>query len=188
MINFETIYNENYNNVLNYINSKIKDRLTAEDLTAEVFEKVYKHLESGISGAFNSEKAKFNTWLMAITNNHLIDHFRKTANDNRVQNVSDFVNEEGDEIFQFVGSKDSETDFDINEIELKNRLDKAFDSLKPKYKRVAELYFRKEMKYIEIAEMCQIPIGTVKATIMRCREMLQAELKSLHNVRKVVMA
>jgi len=177
---FEVIYKENYNNVLNYINSKIKDRLMSEDLTAEVFEKVYKHFNT-----FNPEKAKFTTWLTKIIDNHVIDYLRKSANESKVNYVSDFVNNEGEEIFQFVGSRDNETNFNIEETELKNKIDKAFNSLNPKYKRIAELYFRKEMKYTEIAEMCQIPMGTVKATIMRCRELLQDEL---NNVRNVVMA
>ena len=43
----------------------------AEDLTQEVFIKIYRTLAS-----FDSEKASFNTWVTTVTRNLLVDHFR----------------------------------------------------------------------------------------------------------------
>ena len=48
----------------------------AQDLTQEVFIKVYRTV-----GSFDGEKASFNTWLTTVTRNLLVDHFRKTRND-----------------------------------------------------------------------------------------------------------
>ena len=48
----------------------------AQDLTQEVFIKVYRTV-----GSFDGEKASFNTWVTTVTRNLLVDHFRKTRND-----------------------------------------------------------------------------------------------------------
>jgi len=50
-------------------------------------------------------------------------------------------------------------------------------TLKPKYQRIAELYFLQDKPYNEVAELLEIPLGTVKGMINRVRTMLQAELK-----------
>jgi DNA-directed RNA polymerase specialized sigma24 family protein len=38
----------------------------------------------------------------------------------------------------------------------------------------------REKKYEEIATICNVPMNTVKVMIMRCREMLQAQLKPVY--------
>ncbi len=61
-------------------------------------------------------------------------------------------------------------------MELKKRINRAFNTLKPNYKRIAELFFLDGKKYHEIAEICQIPMGSVKGMINRARTLLQMEL------------
>ena len=45
----------------------------AEDLTQDVFIKVFRHLSS-----YNSESGQFVTWMMSVGRNLLIDHYRQT--------------------------------------------------------------------------------------------------------------
>jgi RNA polymerase sigma factor (sigma-70 family) len=171
---FEVVYKENYNNVLNYINSKIKDRNIAEDETVKVFVKVSKHLDN-----YDPNKASFNSWLMTITNRVIIDYFR-TNHQDRYQNVSNFVDSEtGDETFQFVSHTDSEANYNIENRELRKSIDAAVNKLKPDYKRIAELHFIEGYNYQEVVEATNLPIGSVKAMIFRVREILQVELKSV---------
>ena len=89
----EVIYKENYASILNYVSMKVKDKLTAEDITADVFLKVCTKLNT-FNPDYVSEKGNktsFNTWLHTIANNCIIDKFRKDAKEN-VQNVGEFVN------------------------------------------------------------------------------------------------
>ena len=55
----------------------------------------------------------------------------------------------------------------------------SFRSLKPKYRRVAVLYFMNQKQYKEIAEILDIPMGTVFGMISRCRAMLQESLVAI---------
>ena len=54
----------------------------AQDLTQEVFIKVYRTV-----GSFDGEKASFNTWVTAVTRNLLVDHFRKTRNERATDSI-----------------------------------------------------------------------------------------------------
>jgi len=182
MKDIEIIYRENHVAVLNYINWKINNIEDSEEIANDVFIKVNNNLNN-----YDANKSAFGTWLRTITNNSIIDYYRKNAKESKVQKVSDFVNADGDETFQFIADRQSEAGYQLENDELSQKLLKAFRSLKPKYRKIALLYFMKDKQYNEIAEICQIPMGTVKGHIFRIREMLQAELKEVH-VSKMVMA
>lgn len=57
--------------VRNFILSKVNDFNLAEDLTSEVFLKVYSNISS-----FDEKKASLSTWIFTITRNLLIDYYR----------------------------------------------------------------------------------------------------------------
>jgi len=173
MKNFNQIYAENYTTILNYVNFKVRNLHDAEDITSIAFVKVSQNLHT-----FDSTKANLNTWLHTIANNCIIDFIRMETNrKTNTLHVSNFVDAEtGKEFIELPDNsvKNSRNDMESNE--LHRKLAKAFRSLKPKYKTIAYLYFLKEREYNEIATMCNVPMGTVKGMISRCREMLQTEL------------
>jgi len=171
MKTFEQVYTENYTLILNYVSFKVQNNAVAEDITSDTFIKAMQYYKT-----FDESKSKVATWLHNIANTCIVDFFRgKNGNFQKVGKVSDFVNEEGIETFGFV------TDVDTNDLaernELMSKVAKAFRSLKPKYRKIATLYFLREMQYAEIAEICELPLNTVKVMIMRSREMLQSELQ-----------
>ena len=177
----EVIYKENYASILNYVSMKVKDKLIAEDITADVFLKVCTKLKT-FNPDYVSEKGNktsFNTWLHTIANNCIIDKFRKDAKEN-VQNVGEFVNAEtGKETFQFVSHEDSEANYNIENLELKKAIYAAIDKLKPAYRNIAILHFINELNYNEVVKATNIPLNTVKVMIFKVRERLQTELKSV---------
>lgn len=67
----EKIYRDFYNKVYGYILSKIQNVHNAEDLTSDVFLKVYEKLDS-----FDDSKASLSTWIYTITRNTLTDFYR----------------------------------------------------------------------------------------------------------------
>ena len=68
---FGAHYNQYKHKVFSFFFYRLNgDRATAEDLTGDVFVKVYEHFDS-----FDSSK-KFYSWLFTIVRNTLIDHFR----------------------------------------------------------------------------------------------------------------
>ena len=65
------IYEDYHFKVRNFILSKVNDFNLAEDLTSEVFLKVYKNIDK-----FDSKKSSISTWIFTITRNNLIDYYR----------------------------------------------------------------------------------------------------------------
>lgn len=65
------IYKDYYKKVFGFIFGKTSNHTLAEDLTSEVFLKVYEKLDS-----FDDTKASLSTWIYTITRNKLTDYFR----------------------------------------------------------------------------------------------------------------
>ncbi|RMF56049.1 MAG: sigma-70 family RNA polymerase sigma factor, partial [Calditrichaeota bacterium] len=63
--------------------------------------------------------------------------------------------------------------------ERKQMIDDAIDSLPPRYRQVIILRHKEEKSYEEIAELLELPLGTVKARIFRAREMLNKRIKDI---------
>jgi RNA polymerase sigma-70 factor (ECF subfamily) len=163
------IYNKNYKSVYNYVLNRVNlKHEVCEEIVADVFIKANNHLPF-----YDGSIAKINTWLYNIAKNSVIDYYRKNAK-NPLINVGDWQDSEGNEYFQFVGDNDSSKLVENNE--LKTQINKAFSNLKPKYKEIAEMYFIEQMKYEEISESLNVPMGTVKGMLNRVKEMLKNEL------------
>jgi len=68
----ENLINRHQARVFNFINSKVQDRDTAEDIFQDTFIKVIKTIKNG---QYN-EEGKFLPWIMRIAHNLVIDFFR----------------------------------------------------------------------------------------------------------------
>jgi RNA polymerase sigma-70 factor (ECF subfamily) len=167
-----TIYHKYYKQVYYFILGKVNNQAhIAEELTNDVFMKAKEHLEK-----YDVYLAKLNTWLFTIAKNTVIDHFR-TAHADKYISVDNFVDSEtGRETFQIADN--NETD-NVENDELSTAIQRAMYSLKPKYRRIAELFFMEQKKYDEIAEILDIPMGSVKGMINRVRAMLQESLQGV---------
>jgi RNA polymerase sigma-70 factor (ECF subfamily) len=169
----EEIYKKYYSEVYRYILTKVKRIEDAEEIASDVFIRCNKHL-----AVYDVNKAKLTTWLYSIANNLIIDHYRKV---NVTVNVSQFSDEEtGKEVFQFIGN--DTTDSDVNNSETMTAINYAMSKLKPKQREVAEMYFKDNEQYTKIAEVLEMPLNTVKVTIMRIREVLQSQLKKEYSM------
>lgn len=71
MVDGEKLYQEFYPKVLGYVRSKVSPS-EAEDVTANVFVKVYANLER-----FDEQRASLSTWIYTITHNTVIDHWKR---------------------------------------------------------------------------------------------------------------
>lgn len=71
MIGTEEIYLAYYDKVSAYIRGKVHNYHDAEDLTSQVFEKIYGKLHT-----FDESRASLSTWIYTITRNTVTDHFR----------------------------------------------------------------------------------------------------------------
>lgn len=169
-INFTLVYNQNFATILNYCTAKLKNTEIAEEVANDVFIKFQRHLTDGL---YNPDLCAIKTYLFTICNSAIIDQLRSQKNN--TINIESYVDNNGNEFFSISDDSLNASDRMIDN-EFYNKIQKSFDMLKPNAKRVAELYFLEQKKYVEIAEICNISLNNVKVTILRAREVLQIEL------------
>lgn len=150
----------------------VGNKVDAEDLTIEAFGKAFRNIE------LYSTNYAFSTWLFKIASNNGIDFLRRK----KAKVVSiDQENEDKEESnSRQITICDDQPDPSESMIRSQTveTVRAVVDKLKPRYKRLVELRYFKELTYEEIAEQLDMPIGTVKAQLFRSRELLYNILKN----------
>jgi RNA polymerase sigma-70 factor, ECF subfamily len=169
MESFLNVYNQFNKQVFNFINQSINYKSEiAEEITQDIFVKIASNLD-----IFDDSKSSLKTWVFNISKNTLIDHYR--TNKTFTINVGSYKDENGNESFQFVGNTQADTEI-LNE-EKMNSINKAFEKLTGLTKRVAELSLLEQRSYNEVADILDIPLGTVKGTLLRAKNQLKSVLQ-----------
>jgi RNA polymerase sigma-70 factor, ECF subfamily len=139
----------------------------AQDLTQEVFLRVYRTLKT-----FRAAEGSFGTWLARLTRNLLIDNYRRT----RQERVTDSIEEQLPMLEETVAHA-SRPDGLVAGREASEILQAALQKLSPELREAVILRDLQEMEYREIAEILHIPEGTVKSRLNRGRGELARVLR-----------
>jgi RNA polymerase sigma-70 factor (ECF subfamily) len=131
----------------------------AEDLTQEVFLRVFRSLKS-----FRIDEGQFATWLTSLTRNLLIDHYRKTRKDRALEPL-----EEQLPMLEEHRAAETQADSLTRDRETGEMLQAALGRLSPELREAVILRDLQEMEYRDIAEVLNVPEGTVKSRINRGR-------------------
>ncbi len=138
----------------------------AQDLTQEVFIKVYRTV-----GSFDGDKASFGTWVTTVTRNLLVDHFRKTRND-RATDSMDAVrgaDEDGPTLADRLSDGAPGPQVHVESRERREMVQRALRQISPDLREAVILRDLQDMDYREIAQVLKVPEGTVKSRINRGR-------------------
>ena len=149
----------------------------AEDLTQEVFLKVYRNLRS-----FDPTKASFGVWLTALTRNLLVDNYRRSRMDRASESLDESANGEDDgptRAERLADTRGGGQERHVAGIELRAKIQKALAQVSPELREAVILRDLEDMDYRDIAETLCIPQGTVKSRISRGRAELARLLKGL---------
>lgn len=154
--------------IVNYVYRITHRYEDAHDLAQEVFVKVYLALDR------YDPKYQFSTWIFRIAQNSAIDALRKKG----VSEVSLTRNDDDEQ-----GGKEREfADVgvspyrDLKNKQLSSAIDHAVDQLPLEYRELIQLRHFAELSYDEIADMKQLPLGTVKNKLFRARNLLKDAL------------
>jgi len=146
----------------------------AEDLTQDVFLKLYKSLDTF------DRRANFQTWLISVSRNLCIDHYRAVRKEretiNRDVDPSDFA----------PASPDTRVDTQLEQRDRVKLLRKALDKLAPTLRTAVMLRDIQELTYQEIADQLHLPEGTVKSRINRGRTELARQIQRLREEQDAV--
>jgi len=162
---FEMIVRKYENPMINYIGQTLRNYNLALEFTQEVFLKAYKALHT-----FNP-KYKFKTWLFKIASNHIIDYWRKK----KIKYISmDHPLKEG-ETFNppQIDSSEMPAHQRLELRELGKKIDKALDLIPSELRELFVCRHINELSYEEIAEIKNLPIGTVKNRVFQAKEQLK---------------
>lgn len=141
----------------------------AEDLTQDVFVRIFRSLETF------DRRANFQTWLVSVARNLCIDHYRS-------------VRKERETIDRGVDAGTlapaASTESPMASLEQADRvalLRKALQALPPTLRSAVLLRDIEELTYQEIAERLKLPEGTVKSRINRGRTELARQIRRLRS-------
>ena len=179
------IYNEHHSTVYNYVLSVLKNVHDAEEVANNVFIKIHRLPCAEYDSKHGAEVA---TWVRLIAYQQILDHLRTFGKKGgHYTAVSDFAdsNDENKSYFDFVAPKTDSADQEVLDSELHSRVAKAFRTLKPKYRKIAIMFYLREMEYTEIANVLDIPMGSVKGMLSRARAKLQTELDGVYRFKSV---
>ena len=153
----------------------VRNRELAEDLAQETFIKVMNALDS------YRPEYKFSSWVFKIANNAAIDHLRKRELDTlslegsphadtpqMVERTTLQIGERAETALEAVEHK-----------ELGGEIERAIAKLRPEYRVCILLRHVEGRAYEEIAEILDLPLGTVKTYIHRARNELRIALAHL---------
>jgi RNA polymerase sigma-70 factor, ECF subfamily len=138
----------------------------AQDLTQEVFIKMYGSLKS-----YDSQRAAFMTWMTTITRNLLVDYFRKTKQERMTDSLDAASSEHEDAmpLSERIPDKALPPDARVQSRETKEAVHRALQKLSPDLREAVILRDLQDMDYREIAAVLRVPEGTVKSRINRGR-------------------
>jgi RNA polymerase sigma-70 factor (ECF subfamily) len=138
----------------------------AEDLTQDVFIKMYKTLNT-----YDLERGAFMTWVTTITRNLLVDHFRKSKYDRVTDSLDTPVSEHEDAmpLSDRIEDKAPAPDSHVQSRETSETVHHALQKLSPELREAVILRDLQDMDYKEIATVLKVPEGTVKSRINRGR-------------------
>jgi RNA polymerase sigma-70 factor, ECF subfamily len=164
---WESIVRQHWRKVFNIAYKFVGKHDEAEDLTQDVFLKIFKSLNTF------DRRANFQTWLISVSRNLCIDHYRS-------------VRKERETINRDVDPGDlspaSTTISPHAQLELRDRvtlLRQALGKLAPTLRTAVMLRDIQELSYQEIADRLELPEGTVKSRINRGRTELARQIQIL---------
>lgn len=131
----------------------------AEDLSQEVFLRIYRTLSS-----YRPAEGAFPTWLSSVTRNLLVDHYRRTKHDRVTDSIEDAMPQ-----LEEKHSTSRTPDRLALSSELSGQLQTALSRLSPELREAVILRDLQQLEYNEIRTVLQVPEGTVKSRINRGR-------------------
>ncbi|NLA23730.1 MAG: sigma-70 family RNA polymerase sigma factor [Bacteroidales bacterium] len=166
---YTKLLNKYYDSIYYLLLRRVNSEVEAEDLAMETFGKAFSNLKQYYP------KYAFSTWLFRIATNNCIDYLRKRK---AITLPIEASSDDGDnDIVPQVPSQGLNPEENIIKKQKEMFLLEIIQKLNPRYSKLVELRYYKELTYEEIAKELNLPIGTVKAQLFRARELLYPLIK-----------
>lgn len=161
--------------VLSLVYRLVRNRELAEDLAQETFIKVLNALDR------YDPRHKFSSWIFKIAHNTAIDELRRKRVDTLSLDGSphaDTTDQVEATSIAAISTDETPEDFAANR-EIGREIEAALATIRPEYRTAIVLWHVEGRPYEEIAEIMDLPLGTVKTFIHRARKELRQKLAHL---------
>lgn len=138
----------------------VQDEMQAEDITQEVFIKIYRKI-SDYRG-----DAKLSTWIYRITKNTCFNHLKREKKYREMNEIPIHYSDHSSPGSEFLQNE--------KHIQVRN----AVGTLPEDQRMAISLYYFHNRSYIEIADIMNIPLNTLKSHIHRAKQTLKNILKT----------
>jgi RNA polymerase sigma-70 factor, ECF subfamily len=168
---FEELVRRYQRPITNYIARMVGNYDLALDLSQDVFVKAFVALRT------YNEAYKFGSWIFKIASNTVIDHLRKGGP--VVSSLDKPINTEDDEIQIDPVYREIIADEQLEQSEMRGILSRLIERLPEAYREMIVLRHISELSYEEMAEITDLPLGTVKNRTFRARVMMRRMIEKL---------
>jgi RNA polymerase sigma factor (sigma-70 family) len=147
---FEELLSRHKNRVFAFIMSKVKNRDITEDIFQDTFIKVINSLKKG---KYN-EEGKFLPWMMRISHNLVIDHFRKESKMRKIRPTSEF------DIFDILDDGRKNQEDLMIQTQVHADLNILIEQLPEDQKEVLKMRYFEDLSFKKISELTGASINT----------------------------
>jgi len=147
---FEVLLSRHKNRVFAFIMSKVKNRDITNDIFQDTFIKVINSLQKG---KYN-EEGKFLPWMMRISHNLVIDHFRKESKMRKIRPNSEF------DIFDVIDDGNKNQEEIMIQRQVHSDLKILIEQLPADQKEVLKMRYFEDLSFKEISDLTDSSINT----------------------------
>ena len=151
--------------LLRYGRNFLSEPENIEDIVHDVFMKTYQNIQS-----FDPSQ-KFSSWIYRIAHNAFVNGLKRSIRS--PLHFFDFDTLVSHPVYEDGAEEEKEAE------ETKKMISACLGKLDPKYREVVVLHYYEELGYKEIADVLQIPQGTVGVRLRRAKEALRKEYVNL---------
>lgn len=155
--------------VFNLIARMVQDRGAVEDLAQDAFIKVFRALHT-----FDA-RLRFSAWILKVAHNTAIDHLRRHR-PSLLPLDAPGPDDEPPLSARLPDEAAVSPERAAERAGLASALDAALDRVRPEYRAVILLRYQEDLDYQDIAQVLDLPLGTVKTFLHRGRQALAREL------------
>lgn len=137
-----------------------------EDIVQDAFISAYRNIRS-----FDTTQ-RFSPWMYRIAHNAFVNELKR-----RSRSPITFM--DFDTLLSHSAHEDPEPS-KLEQEQMKQMVEKGLEKLQPKYREVLILYYVEEMSYKEIADILQVPTGTVGIRIKRAKDTLKKTYQQMN--------
>lgn len=154
---FRQLYDMTYGRVSRYVHKVVADDSLVDDILVQTYTVAWQR-----SDAFKGS-GRITTWLIGIARNIMYREFKK------IQKNVPFEEE--------YSAADTQSQFQVEIKSTNTALKAALQTLKVKHREILELVFYQDFSYVEVAELIEIPVNTVKTRVYYAKQALKDVLE-----------